>query len=226
MFLDDSQGGTSRVEVFGNGILDFSGRDLQEVQIGSIEGSGNVLFHRAFIDLTVGGNNMDTEFSGVIDGGPEVSLSKRWLRQLTLSGDVNVRETFILSGVLQVNGSVTNDFISVEGKGTLAGTGTIKGNVNNIRTVSPGTVDPGSAGAPGTLTIDGDYTQQSDATLMIQIAGISDGQFSVLDVMGAVNLNGTLKPVLLIFVPGVDQMFAFLLYGSREATQNFPGLRT
>jgi hypothetical protein len=218
-FEGNSQGNTSRVEVFGNGSLDLSEYNGIAFEIGSIEGSGNVVFQRNTIDLTVGGNNRNTEFSGVLDGGADVSLSKEGTGKLTLSGDVDVRETFILSGVLQVNGLVTNDFIDVGSKATLAGTGGITGEVNNIGggTVSPGTVNPGSAGAPGKLTIGGNYSQSSNATLMIQIAGASDGQFSVLDVGSHAFLDGILKVVLLDdFVPEVDQTFAFLTYFIRE----------
>jgi hypothetical protein len=115
---------------------------------------------------------------------------------------------------LQVNGSLTNDFSDVvDEHGTLAGRGTIQGDVNNH-----GKVSPGSAGAPGMLTVDGNYEQFSQfATLMIQLAGAGDGQFSVLSVFETAFLNGTLEPVLLNgFTPTVGQTFAFLFYGSRE----------
>ena len=51
--------------------------------------------------------------------------------------------------------------------------------------------------------------------LTIQIAGTSDGQFSVLDIIGknnVVSLGGTLNPVLLGFIPAVGDTFAFLFY--------------
>ena len=76
-----------------------------------------------------------------------------------------------------------------------------------------GRVSPGSTGAPGVLTVTGDYTQTQFATLMIQIAGASD--FSVLDVVGNANLNGFLDPVLLNgFVPSLGDSFTFLTYAS------------
>jgi energy-converting hydrogenase Eha subunit E len=91
-----------------------------------------------------------------------------------------------------------------------AGTGTINGNVTNN-----GRVSPGSAGAPGMLTIVHNYTQAQYATLMIQIAGMSPDQFSVLNVLGNVNLSGYLDPVLLNgFVPTIGDSFIFLNYAS------------
>jgi hypothetical protein len=111
--------------------------------------------------------------------------------------------------VLQVDGSITSNTF-VNRAGTLTGTGTISGNVTNN-----GIVSPGSAGAPGVLTVVGNYTQAQYATLMIQIAGASAGQFSVLDVLGSANLSGQLNPVLLNgFVPTIGESFTFLNYGS------------
>jgi VPDSG-CTERM motif len=76
-------------------------------------------------------------------------------------------------------------------------------------------VSPGSAGAPGMLTVVGNYTQAQYATLMIQIAGASPDQFSVLNVLGTANLNGFLAPVLLNgFVPTIGDSFIFLNYAS------------
>jgi hypothetical protein len=50
---------------------------------------------------------------------------------------------------------------------------------------------------------------------MIQIAGTSAGDFSVLNVLGTANLNGYLNPVLLGgFVPTIGDSFIFLNYAS------------
>ena len=79
--------------------------------------------------------------------------------------------------MLKVDGSITSNTV-VNQDGTLAGTGTVIGNVTNN---SGGTVSPGDA--PGTLTVN-NYTQMSGSTLLIDIAGPNTGQFSVLDVLG------------------------------------------
>ena len=98
--------------------------------------------------------------------------------------------------------------------GTLAGRGTINGNVTN-----KGRVSPGSAGAPGMLTIVGNYTQAQYATLMIELAGANTDDFSVLNVLGTANLNGRLKPLLLNgFLPTVGESFTFLQYGAVNGT--------
>src|SRR5439155_2646992 len=125
----------------------------------------------------------------------------------TYTGNTNVNR-----GVLQVDGSITSNTF-VRHRGTLAGTGTVDGNVvnNDFGTVRPG----GVLGAPGVLTIVHNYTQTQYATLIIQIAGVSPDQFSVLNVLGNANLNGFLDPVLLNgFVPTIGDSFVFLNYSS------------
>ncbi len=217
-FEDHSTGGRARIEVFGNGFLDISGHlGRPGVTIGSIEGDGDAFLGAN--NLTVGSNNLSTTFSGVIqdggeDGGTGGALTKIGSGTLILSGantytgNTNVKNR----GVLQVDGSI-NSNTSVHGHSVLAGNGTIYGNVINT---DLGIVRPGGAlGAPGVLTVVHNYTQAQYATLMIQIAGTSAGQFSVLDVMGNASLNGILDPVLLNgFVPTIGDSFTFLNYAS------------
>jgi hypothetical protein len=108
------------------------------------------------------------------------------------------------------NGTSIDSNTTVHGGGTLAGTGTINGNVTNM-----GKVSPGALGVPGVLTVVHNYTQAEFATLMIQIAGDSAGEFSVFNVLGSANLNGNLAPVLLDgFIPTIGESFTFLNYSS------------
>jgi autotransporter-associated beta strand protein len=188
------------------------------VTIGSIEGEEFTFVSLGANNLTVGSNNLSTTFSGVIDGFGG-SLTKIGTGTLELTGaDTYTGDTNVNRGVLQVDGSITSNTFVNHG-GTLAGTGTINGNVTNN-----GRVGPGSAGAPGMLTVVGNYTQAQYATLMIQIAGMNTGQFSVLNVLGNANLNGFLDPVLLNgFVPTIGDSFTFLNYAS--LTGEFSGIR-
>jgi uncharacterized protein with beta-barrel porin domain len=113
--------------------------------------------------------------------------------------------------VLQVDGSITSNTF-VHQSATLAGTGTIDGNV-----VNNGRVNPGSAGAPGMLTVAGNFTQAQYATLMIQIANTSE--LGVLNVLGTANLAGRLDAELLNgFLPAVGDSFTFLTAGSLNGT--------
>ena len=65
------------------------------------------------------------------------------------------------------------------------------GNLNNLG----GIVSPGHS--PGTITVNGNFTQSSAGTLKIEIGGLSAGQFDLLKVGGSAKLGGTLQLVQL-----------------------------
>jgi len=87
------------------------------------------------------------------------------------------------AGSTIVNGTLQAADINLNG-GAISGTGTLIGNV-----VNGGSVDPGDA--PGTLTVNGNYTQAADGVLDIEIDGASD--YDQLFVTGNAQLNGTLN---------------------------------
>lgn len=105
-----------------------------------------------------------------------------------------------------------------------SGTGTIQTDFTNAGTVSPGN-------SPGTITIDGNYTQESSGTLSIEIGGTaSDTEYDQLVVSGAANLNGTLDVSLINdFSPALGDSFTVLTYASQTgtfSTVNLPDLPT
>ena len=216
LFEDNSTGGTSRIEVFGNGNLDISlhnksFHDILGVTVGSIEGDGNVFLGAN--NLTVGSNNLSTTFSGMIqdggvNGGSGGSLTKIGTGTLELTGtNTYTGNTKIKGGVLQLDGSITSNTFVNHGS-TLAGTGKIYGAVAGHGTVSPG--DP-----IGALTVHSYAQPLGSGRLLIDIAGTGAGQFSVLDVLDTANVHGFLDPVLQNgFIPSIGDQFTFLSYGS------------
>jgi autotransporter-associated beta strand protein len=221
LFEDQSSGGTSRVELFGNGKLDISFHESLPhhpplpVTIGSVQGDGNVFLGGN--NLTVGSNNLSTTYSGVIqdggqNGGVGGSLTKIGSGTLDLTGtNTYTGRTTVGGGVLEVDGSITSNTFVHKGS-SLAGTGNIYGTVSGHGTVSPGD-------APGMLTV-ASYTQpMGSGRLLIDIAGSGFGQFSVLDVLENANVNGFLDPVLVNgFIPSIGDEFTFLEYGSLSGT--------
>jgi len=132
-----------------------------------------------------------------------------------LSGDgILVADTsFEIAGAANIYGGfLVNDTFSAPGgltvfqTGLLGGSGVINGNVVNSGIVSPGN-------SPGVLTINGNFTQTSNGTLLIELASTS--VFDQLIVNGDASLAGTLQIASFGgFVPKFGQQFDFLLANS------------
>ena len=134
---------------------------------------------------------------------------------LTNSGTLNVSGNASAGGGIQQSGGLTNvpagQTLGAGGTGlvlaggTLMGSGTISGNVNN----SAGTVAPGAS--PGILTINGDYTQGPSGVLAVDVGGtIAGSEYDQLVVNGNVSLDGNLTTTLLgsyVPLPGDSYIF-------------------
>jgi hypothetical protein len=82
--------------------------------------------------------------------------------------------------------TVNTGFVLNIKAGLLEGAGTITGTVR----IEGGTVAPGMGGAPGTLTITGNYSQDSSSELKIYIS--ATGTVGLLSISGTSTLDGTL----------------------------------
>jgi autotransporter-associated beta strand protein len=173
-FRDGSLGETARLEVFGNGYMDMSGRSASSLSIGSIEGDGQIYLSKTI--LKVGTNNLSTTFSGVLHpgspggGNGTGELIKIGSGTLTLTGaNLYTGGTSVSAGTMVVSnlsGSATGTGAVSVNAGTLGGSGIIAGAV----TVGTGS-GTGAFLAPAhggnkqlTLTIQGSLTLKSDAT--------------------------------------------------------------
>ena len=128
---------------------------------------------------------------------------------LEVTGDIR-----LVAGVFDLNnGSVSAATFFVKGESftnptqvLLSGNGLIEADVIN----SGGVISPGHSA--GTLTINGDLTQLVDATLAIELGGLTQGsQFDFVQVSGAVQLGGTLEVSLIdSFAPSAGDRFDIL----------------
>lgn len=133
-FLNGSSGGTASVELSDNAILSVSLHDAPGVAIGSLDGSGGTVLLGAN-NLTVGGNDKDMRFEGVIsdDGVAGGSITKIGRGQLILSAANDY-----LGGTVVNEGElvVTNTKDSATGSGpvqvlggALGGRGVVAGDI-------------------------------------------------------------------------------------------------
>jgi T5SS/PEP-CTERM-associated repeat protein len=119
------------------------------------------------------------------------------------------------SGILTVgSGSLVSvgGTLTVGSLGTVKGSGSISGIVQNGGTVAPGA-------SPGILTFNGSYAQTPAGKLQIEIGGTTPGTgYDQLTVSGAVTLGGTLQVSLInSFAPALGNRFDILDWGSRTA---------
>lgn len=152
-----------------------------------------------------------------------VSGEISWDRIYIKTGSVvNLTDALITNRgeVIPQGGSVIMDNINISETETLSGIGTIQADLTNAGTVSPGT-------SPGTITIDGDYTQESTGTLEIELGGTTPGtEYDQLIVTGTATMAGTLNVSFIDeFTPQLGDSFTILPYGIRSGgftTLNLP----
>ena len=171
IFFGDSEASNAEANIFGNGTLDVSAHDEPGMTIGSVQGTGEILLGSN--TLSIGSNNLNTTFSGVIqDGG---SLIKIGTGNLVLTNaNTYTGGTDVEAGALVVNnrtGSGTGTGPVQIQAGTLAGRGIIAGAVTVGTLVGPGAVlSPGnSALKPRTLNIQGKLILNPDATYKVDL---------------------------------------------------------
>ncbi|AMV21170.1 Antigen 43 precursor [Planctomyces sp. SH-PL14] len=228
VFRGNSTGGNAAVVNAATADVDISQLNSAGTTLGSIAGEGTISLGSK--TLQIGGNDASTQFSGVIrdggaGGGTGGSLTKVGTGTLALAGsNTYTGVTTIQEGTLLITGSTTSD-TTVEAGGTLAGTGTIVGDVFN-----GGIVDPGNAGI-GTFTIDGNYTGTGGVLRIESVLGNSSSPADLLVVNGnvsgqsfvqVVNNGGLGAPttgdgIRIVDVGGVSAANAFVLAGPVNA---------
>ena len=130
---------------------------------------------------------------------------------LTVSGDYTQTDgsTTLSGGTLSASG-----LVDLQG-GELSGSGTIAASVQNAALIVVG-----ESGAPGLLSITGDYTQTSSGVLTVEIGGYNAGtDFDQLAIGGTANLDGTLNVSLINgFTPLSGDSFQVLTFATLNGT--------
>jgi len=158
-----------------NGTLDLNGFSDT---INGLSGTGIVdTLAGGTPTLTVGGNNANTTFNGVIqDSAGALRLTKIGKGVLTLNGvNTSSGSTTVSNGALLVNGSLGTNSVTVCANATLGGSGTIGGAVaiQANGQLAPG-ADTGSAGTVLTLSNQLTLASGSLTTMKVQTGNVGD----------------------------------------------------
>ncbi len=180
-----------------SGGLTLSEGSLMNINTGPITGTstnhsiGSLIVVGSFLNIT--GGQLTNQNTGTVDAFSFGSLIQS-SGATTVSGN----------GVLLNNDTFqTNGIITVSSAGVLSGTGIYTGinaapsGMNPTTVINEGLVKPFNGTSPGTLTINGTYTQTDAGTLISDLESAS--QFSELNVTGpgTASLDGTLAVVFL-----------------------------
>jgi autotransporter-associated beta strand protein len=193
LFADSSSGGQARFVINNQNTVDFSQTTGTNgdgnVSAGSIEGSGTLYIGPNNI-LSIGGNDLSANFSGVIANSytlsGHASLTKMGNGTQTLSG-VNsyTGSTVVNGGALIVDGSIASSaHVQVNNGGTLGGTGAVP-----ATSVAPGGVLSPGHGGVGTLAVIGNLTLSQGSAYAYDIAGASG---DLVTVAGNATVAGSL----------------------------------
>jgi hypothetical protein len=165
----------------------------------SFNNTGGVQINAGTLSLAAGTS------SGTVSGAGALSLSG-----YTLTAGSSVSTSLAFTGASSTLAGTVSGTVTVQAGATVTSAGaTITGNLSNAGTLSL------SAGA---LSVSGNYTQTSAATLNLVIAGPTAGsQYGQLRVGGQATLAGTLTVTFAGgFTPPAASSFTLLTYGSRS----------
>lgn len=191
-----------------NGTFDISGTTAG-ASIASLAGTGTVALGTQSLTLM----NASGTFGGTITGSGKLLTQGSGSQIFDGNSSSFTGTTEITGGLLEVGdintpSAVLGGDVQVDAAGTLRGHGTVTGSVTNNGTVMPG-------GTVGTLTVGGNYTQASAATLSIEV---SPTAASALAVSGTATLGGTLA---ITYDPGTYSARSYTLVSAHSLSGTF-----
>jgi hypothetical protein len=203
-----------------SGVLQVPGADIHtNAATVVLNGPAAELFNSAFFSQ----NDAFTNLSANAAAG---SLTLENGKALTVPGDfsnagavaVGAGSAFTAGGnytqtggATAVDGTLTaNSTVAVNG-GVLSGAGTVNANVVNAALVSPGD-------SPGTLTVNGNYTQTAAGALTVEIGGPDSGSgYDQLAISGTATLAGAINLVMVNnYVPDFGTTFHVLTFAGHS----------
>ncbi|MBZ5724381.1 MAG: hypothetical protein LAP87_05230 [Acidobacteriia bacterium] len=175
------------------GIIGIAGPIVNNAATIILDGTSSSLVYGAidalastFIDNRAGGTFELLNGRNFTTAG---DLSNEGAIDVGAGSTLDVTGTFNNTGSLNVSGTLVAGTVDVGSGQQLKGSGIIDGNV-----VVSGETDPGNS--PGTLTINGNFTQTMGSFMNIELGGPGLGQFDQLNVNGDISLAGTLAILL------------------------------
>lgn len=185
--------------------------------LGALSGEAGSTISLGNATLTIGANNSNQTFSGLISGNG--SITKVGTGIQTFTGNNNYTGTTNISaGTLMVNGQQASSNVNLASTGVLGGSG----RVGVITGGGTGGIAPGNS--PGILSVTGNVAFANTNSFNVEINGTTVGtQYDQLNVTGSVNLNSALLNVTLGYTPTTGSTFT-IVQASGALIGTFNGL--
>ena len=163
-----------------------------------------------------GGLNADLFYDNILGGQTTIdaggTLSVGFLTDQGFVGELYGQDS--AGSETNVNGTQIAGVVDIA-NGILEGNGTIDA---NVLIEGDGVISPGNS--PGTLNINGNYTQSSTGTMDIELGNLGAGNFDQIVVTGNVTLDGILQATFLPgygYTPVAGDIFVILLWTGSES---------
>lgn len=188
---------------------------LDGVPVATASTAGSIVYdsHPLLLGSSIENNSPNEFFHGRLD---EAALFSRALSASEVLQLANASSSHASSGALTIAVGTIASSVTVSASGTLGGSGQVIGSLSNAGNVAPGN-------SPGTIAVNGNYSQTSTGDLNIEIGGTTAGtQYDQLVVNGTVTLDGDLVVSLInSFTPAVGNSFTII---SNDGTDAVSGI--
>ena len=194
---------TSSVAINHSGLLEVGDAIGVGDTVGSLTGNGNV--NLGWDGLTIGGDNLDSQFAGSFSGWGLSKLIKQGTGTLTLNGNSPnwVGAFLIQGGKVSLNGSMPSAAVNVSSNSVLAGNGVTGPIYSTVAKLTPGN----SAGVLYTANL----TLTTNTVLEMELNGNNAGvDYDQVSVSGTVELGNSSLSIVRGFQGNVGDQFVII----------------